>query len=687
MSPVAVTFRRTVRRLLGQFPAALATGLFMAAAAALFSARLEAAEGTSASAVSLWALSVSALLPLLAAFLAMDVWSEERRTGRVDLLLSVAVRERDFVIGKFLGVWAVLVGSVALSLAATVAALAAFAPAALAGFGWRPVAAALAVLAAQGALWCAAASAVSSFFANAAASFSVSAILFVALPRGVWQSFLSFSPSGRSAFGDFPFDAHVLDAVAGSVTLGTAVAYAVFTALALFANSKSVSALRFTGRGSGIRRASTALAVLLGLVFAVAVSALATRLDISLEFSQGVDGDFSPRLRRTISESSGSVTATAFISRRDPRFREVARRLRALRRTADSLGGLRIELRYVDPRWDIGPAVRLARLGARDGSVVFEKGRRSAVLDLADRSGWKDLAPAVRSLVTPLQYKDVCWTVGHGEAAFGDYGDVGMSDIARELAREGYRNVAVDLSAESPIPADCALLVVAGAKDDFSRAELGRIDAYLRDGGRLLVLLGRPGTGGIAALLPTWGVRPLAKPLQDQKTLSGTDVIVSDFADHPVSSALCGSRIVLDRPLVFELSAAADRGGGADRIEFIPLAKVGGAAVAAAAERGGGAGSDLAIRPSRIVAVGDAAFVSNAALAARASANRDFFLNAVAYLSGTDFIGASGDDPELLVTGLDRSSRFALTLASAAVAPLVVFLVLAAVALRRRLRR
>ena len=224
MRPVAVTFRRTVGRLRSQFPTALAAGLFMAAVAALFSLRLEAAEGTSASVVALWALSASALLPVMAAFLAMDVWSDERRTGRTDLLLSVAVRERDFVVGKFVGVWFAMQLVVALSLASCGLALAAFAPAALDGADWSEVIAAFGALAAQGALWCAAASAVSAAFANSAASFCTSAILFAALPRGVWQALLSFSAAGRTVFGDFPFDAHVADMVSGSVTLGTAVA-------------------------------------------------------------------------------------------------------------------------------------------------------------------------------------------------------------------------------------------------------------------------------------------------------------------------------------------------------------------------------------------------------------------------------------------------------------------------------
>ena len=46
-------------------------------------------------------------------------------------MLSVAVRERDFVVGKFVGVWFAMQLVVALSLASCGLALAAFAPAAL----------------------------------------------------------------------------------------------------------------------------------------------------------------------------------------------------------------------------------------------------------------------------------------------------------------------------------------------------------------------------------------------------------------------------------------------------------------------------------------------------------------------------------------------------------------------------
>jgi hypothetical protein len=144
---------------------------------------------------------------------------------------------------------------------------------------------------------------------------------------------------------------------------------------------------------------------------------------------------------------------------------------------------------------------------------------------------------------------------------------------------------------------------------------------------------------------------------------------------------------VLESPLVFDTAAVVESGTGADRIEFTPLAGVGEDVVAAVVERGSGAGSDLAIRPTRIVAVGDGAFVSNGALAVRSCANRDFLLNIVAYLSGTDAMGASGVEPHVLVTGLDRNSRFVFTMVLALALPLSVLVVLSSIVyFRRRIR-
>lgn len=128
-------------------------------------------------------------------------------------------------------------------------------------------------------------------------------------------------------------------------------------------------------------------------------------------------------------------------------------------------------------------------------------------------------------------------------------------------------------------------------------------------------------------------------------------------------------------------------GSGANAIEFRPVAMSKSAILVATAERGGGVGKDIALRPTRIVTVGDASFVQNGALLARASANRDFFSNCVAYLSGVETHGSGESGHEGgFRTGMDRQGRLRHALCSAAAFPLAVFLVMAAIVFRRRRR-
>jgi len=687
MSVVTVTLRRTVGRARGLYMTALSVGGFLAAAAILFLFNLQSAEGGRLPLVAVWSVSVAPVLPALAAFLAMDVWSDERQTGRLELLLSTAVRERDLVFGKFLGVLTLMAATVVFFLLSSVAVLALAAPDALGGVWALSFLPGLFALFVQGALWCAVAVAASSMTRYGAAAACAAIGVTVALPRAAWAAFMAWAPAGRPAFGEMPLDAHVIDLATGVLSSGTVISYGVLTLVVLFVASKCVASARLVGRGARWTRVSTAAALALALAFAVLASLLAMRLDTSVDLPfVGGGMRFSPRMRNTLAESDGDLAVSVFVARSDPRFRTVSRFLRALKREADSLGGLRLETRYVDPRWDLGAAERLIRLGATEGSLVFEKARRVAVLPLRDGYGESVCASTIRRIVLPPQRRKVCWTFGHGECAFDAYDAFGMSDIARELSREGYENRKIDLSGDAPVPQDSAFIVVAGAKSDFSRVELGRLDAYLKQGGRLLVLQASE-QGGVSSLLPAWGLRPIAQPLTGARTLSGSDVIVSEFTAHAISAPLKGSQVVFERPLSFSPSAATQGGAGADRLEYASVAKVGPQAVAAAVERGAGAGADLAIRPTRIVAVGDASFVMNGPLAARANANRDFFLNCVAFLSGTDAAAASGTETAVLTTGMDRAARVRLAVSLAGAVPALVTFLLLGTVLRRRLRR
>ena len=688
MEPVRVTFGRTLGRARGLFSTAVAVGGFLASVAVLFSFRLEDAEGGTLSAVEIWTLCVSQALPFFVAVLGMDVWAGERRSGRLDVLLATAVRERDFVLGKFFGLWLVAALAVLLSLLGTVACLWLYAPTAAGGVSFLGVLPAVFGLLVQGTLWCAVVCATSAVFTQAATAAGAAVLLSFALPRAVWSGLMSWSSAGRLSFGVLPLDAHALDMAGGDVSVGAVVGYLACAAAALFVAVKGVAFARLVGRGAAGLRRSTVLAVVLALAAAGLSVSLCSRLDASLDLpTPGVAAKLSLRTRSILADSSGNITLTCFLSRKDVRFRSVSRFLRLLKHESESVGGARFTLQYVDPHWDIGAAERLFGRGMTDEGLLFERGRRRVVLPFKDGIGERTCATAVRRLAASPQRRNVYWTIGHGESRFDDYGAFGMSDIARDLLRDGYFNCTLDLSGAVQIPGDCALIVIAGARKAFSRTELGRLEAYLREGGRLLVLTGMDFDGGMAEFLPAWGIRPVPVDVGAFPTLSGSDVIVSDFSDHPISSALAGSRILLERPISFLPSVAAESVSGADRIDYAPIASAGKAVFAVLTERGSGAGQDLAIRPMRLVAVGDASFVMNGALASRANANRDFFLNCASYLSGSPVAGATGEEAGVLVTGLDRRTRLRHAGASAVLFPGLVFLVLVAEVLRRRRSR
>lgn len=687
MSSIGVTFSRTVGRARGLFSTVVAIACFLSASAVSFAFGLEAAEGNRLSICTVWAAGVAPFLPVLAALLGMEVWSDERSTGRIDLLLTLPVRERDYTAGKFLGVCFLTFVAVLLSMVLSLGLLGAMSSTVLSELTPVPILLALFALFVQGALWCAVAVAMSAFFRRAATAACMTLVLLVALPRGLWRGLMFWSSEETAAFGEMPLDAHVIDIASGSVSLGIVFSYLVLTGIVLFIASKAVAACRLVGRGARGSRWSTAvtivLAVILGFLTVITLDRVNPMVDFSAsDASQG----FSQRTRNILAETRGVVTITAFQSRKDPSARATGRLLRAIRRESESVGGARIELRFVDPRWDVGAADRLVRKGVSENMLLFESGWRTATLPIGRELGERECASTIRKLSTSLQRRNVYWTIGHGESSFADYSPFGMSDIARELAREGFGNRELDLVASPQIPGDCALILVAGARDDFSRAELGRLNSYVLEGGRLMVLLSSAQAGGVVTMLPAWGLRPIDAPIPNARTLSGADVITSSFREHPITTPLRGSRIILDRPITFNPSSVTESGVGVDRIGYVPVAEVGSAAVVAAVERGGGAGEDLSIRPSRIVAVGDAGFVLNGQLLARAGANRDFFMNAIAYLSGTDAYGSGEFDRGILIFDLDRAQRRRYVNLLGGVFPLLIFCLLSALVARRRHR-
>ena len=116
-----------------------------------------------------------------------------------------------------------------------------------------------------------------------------------------------------------------------------------------------------------------------------------------------------------------------------------------------------------------------------------------------------------------------------------------------------------------------------------------------------------------------------------------------------------------------------------------PLCIANNTALAVAAEKGSMLKSDLASRPTRLVVIGDSTFFINRTLVSKANANKDFFLNAVAWLAGLDMSGAAGAADNVLSIRMDRSLRIRFLIYSSAIFPVAVaFVALFWIARRKR---
>ena len=96
---------------------------------------------------------------------------------------------------------------------------------------------------------------------------------------------------------------------------------------------------------------------------------------------------------------------------------------------------------------------------------------------------------------------------GHGERRTGDRRPEGLSQAAEQLGARGFRAGVLDMASAKGVPADCQVLVVAGARKPLSAEAEKAVASYVEGGGRLAVLLDPPdGTVPLADTLKRFGI-------------------------------------------------------------------------------------------------------------------------------------------------------------------------------------
>ena len=466
-------------------------------------------------------------------------------------------------------------------------------------------------------------------------------------------------------------------------------------------------------------------ALVLGMLNYVAYRYLDVRWDVS---SRGYYR-LSDKTRSLLRSINGTVHVAALFQRGSPHFDDVRNLLREYEYEAAAAKSVKLDIEFVDPDRDLARARELARKYdvSEPNVVIFDlDGRRKyvAAADLVDyevtlekdraykrMTGFKGeqaFSSAIQSVVeatTPT----VCFLMGHGEHDIDDSSQQsGYSKLARALRRDNIDVLQILLAQYRGVPTNCSALIVAGPTRSFSQAEVDMLSEYLNKNGRVLFMLDAATATGLDKLLETWGVR-VGSDVVVGLTLTGRELVVANYGNHPVTRLLHKVTTMFYTPRSVEPAWSEDSAARGDkpRVSVLALStKAGWAeadlaqnpprfdpetdrrgpiAIAVACEKGLRSDIRVEVKPTRLVVVGDSAFVSNGALASGIGGNIDFFLSAVNWLIEREALMAIAPrTPGELHLDMNRQQLTVAALVMVAAAPALAVIVGFLVWLRRR---
>jgi ABC-type uncharacterized transport system involved in gliding motility auxiliary subunit len=176
----------------------------------------------------------------------------------------------------------------------------------------------------------------------------------------------------------------------------------------------------------------------------------------------------------------------------------------------------KFEYEFIDPVQDPGAAEEAGIMN--DGTIVLYLGdSKESVTTISET----EITSALVRLMNPGG-RTVYFLTGHGEPSIEGGSDSSYTELVTRLEAKNYTIKTLNLFAETQIPADANLIVIAGPQQPVSVAEVTLIDAYLKNGGALIVMEEPPVLTGFGD-----AVDPLANYLADNYgVILGNDVVV-----------------------------------------------------------------------------------------------------------------------------------------------------------------
>ena len=304
--------------------------------------------------------------------------------------------------------------------------------------------------------------------------------------------------------------------------------------------------------------------------------------------------------------------------------------------------------------------------------------------------------------------RKVYFTTGHAERDIASTERVGYSNVAAALQHENFLVETINFTQQADVPPDATLVIVAGPRADFFRAEIEALRRYLEKGGAMLFMvdpfedLKRYITeSGMALFMMdpssvsvTGELRNLTAFVREQGAELGNDVVVDNsemgqfigtdasvpvVARYPAHPITLGLTSLSAYPMARSVRPAGDRKTGASFIETsdrtwseTDLQQLGAGRLSMDPEKGDRPGpvslgvavsappplppTDAASHPEmRLVVVGDSDFVAN--YSANVPGNAEMFLSIIRWLAQEQLVTIPPRVPQERVLTMTASQR------------------------------
>jgi len=251
--------------------------------------------------------------------------------------------------------------------------------------------------------------------------------------------------------------------------------------------------LRF---GKALRGANSLIIVLLVGGVLVVVNALAGYREVRWDLSENRRFTLAPQTVGLLQQLTQDVTVYAFVQKGSEDERKAAELLDTYRTHSPHFSP-----RVIDP--DQHPAQAKEFGISQYGTVVVTtaSGRQARGTAVTESEVTRALLRALRE-----QGQAIYFLEGHGEHELTDSLKPGYSQLRATIEQEGFLPKSLRILSGEAIPADAAVVVIAGPKVPLQPAEVAAITRYLDRGGRVALLADPGSTTGLEPLLADWGL-------------------------------------------------------------------------------------------------------------------------------------------------------------------------------------